>query len=77
MKINNCGLNFCNDCIYDFINNQLNQPKAKTEQSSLCWTPFSATDINQDNSLKNEMDNKSIQCEYGNVMSLSEYNKYS
>ena len=46
-------------------------------QCPLCRTPFSTTDIIQDNELKNEMYNKSIKCECGNIMFLSEYNKHS
>ena len=77
VKINNCGHNFCNDCIYGFINNQINQPNDQNKKCPLCRAPFSASDINQDNELKNEMDNKSIKCECGNIMMLSEYNKHS
>ena len=75
-KLTNCGHIFCKNCIENYMKNQINS-KNKNIQCPLCRNPFSPQDIIRDNSLLNEMKQKSIKCECGNIMFLNEYNTHS
>ena len=86
-KLTKCGHIFCKNCLENYIKNlnldskdKKNEMESKSKQNTqcpLCRNTFSLQDIIQDYSLINEMKQKSIKCECGKIMFLSEYNNHS
>ena len=75
-KIIICGHIFCKECLDGYMNQAL-QSKSPNIQCPLCRVPFSYNDIMIDNSLQNELNQKSIKCDCGQIMFLSEYANHS
>ena len=76
VKIINCSHNFCKECLDGYMK-QLSQGKNPNNQCPLCRMAFTYNDIIQDDSLKNEMSQKSVKCDCGQIMFLNEYTNHS
>ena len=77
VQLTKCGHDFCKDCINSYINNQNSNVPNSLNQCPLCRSSFSKNEIIEDDSLKNEISNKSIKCDCGSIMALSEFVNHS
>ena len=70
IKLIKCGHNICSKCIKDYseTHQKLNCPS--------CKTPFTKTDIIQDENLIQKMSNIKVKCECSQVMTLVQYSTH-
>ena len=71
IKLEKCGHNMCSDCINNFSNTQ------KELKCPLCRAPFLKSEIIQDQNLINDMSNKQVKCECGQILPLIQYSSHS
>ena len=74
VKLEKCEHIFCKDCINNYY---FNQGGNSNDQCPLCREKFLSSEIIPDMKLENEMKQKSVKCECGKVMFLTEYSKHS
>ena len=71
IKLDKCGHNTCSDCINNFT---ISQTELKCP---LCRAPFIKSDIIPDQNLNDEMSNKQVKCECGEILPLIQYSSHS